>query len=185
MKVVDRDGDFNFVLILGVAGFLLLLSFVTSAIGQPEDLTSGIMWVVLAVAVACLGSTSFILREQAREDRFRAWLLEHHAELWQESGASYHGIWLRADSQVHRYAYMFSLFLVRFTVPGRPLVVGIDDLPRCRRGYNVVTLLFGWWFITGPLFTPLTVWRNFKGPQGITIAEYMQLMGRRGPVAAA
>lgn len=183
MKVVDRDGDFNFVLLLGVVGAFIFVLDIVSAVRRPEELASGGFWLGLAVASPFLGSTWFILREQAREDRFRAWLLEHQAELWQEGGASYHGIPLRADSLVHRYSYMFSLIILRFTVPGRPLVLGLDDLPRCRIGYNVVTLLFGWWFITGPIFTPLTVWRNFKGPQAITIAGYMQLMGRRGPEA--
>jgi hypothetical protein len=184
MKVVDRDGDFNFVLLIGLAGLLIAVGFTVGAFRRPEDLARPLVWVAAGIAVACLGSTGFILREQAREDRFRAWLLEHRNELYQ-GGASYHGITLDAESPIYRYTYMFSLGVVRFTVPGRPLVLGLDDLRRARRGYNIVTFLFGWWFITGPLFTPLVLYRNFKSPQPISIAEYMHNMGRSGPVGVA
>lgn len=184
VKVLDWNGEFNFLLIPTTLGTLLLGSSVVQAFSHPERLSNGGLLVGLALATVLVLPGALLLREQHREERFRAWLIEHHADLYQ-GGASYHGITLTAASQLQRYAYVQSLVLVSVQAIGRPLVLGLDDPPRCRRIYDLVTLLWGWWFITGPFLTVATVYRNHKAPQTLSVAEYMHQMGRQGPTLGA
>jgi hypothetical protein len=113
----------------------------------------------------------FILREQTREDAFRAWLLEHEAQLYQ-GGADYCGVTLMAASPVYRYRYVYSLLLLHVAARGRPLIEGADDIRGARFGYDVVTLLLGWWFLwRGPFVTVAALRDNHRrgGPEPITI----------------
>lgn len=180
VKVLDWNGEFNFVLIPTTLGTLVFGASVVQAFSHPERLSDGWFFIALALATVLALPGVLLLREQHREERFRAWLVEHHAELYQ-GGASYHGITLTAASQLHRYAYVQSLVLLHVRGLGRPLVLGVDPLPRCRRVYDLVTLMWGWWHLVGPFLTVATVYRNHGKPQTITVAEYMHPMGRQGP----
>ncbi len=172
VKIVDRDGDFNFVLLL-----TLPLCFVGNAIFEYS--TEGAMPLIIstAVSVPCLAALAFILREQLREDAFRAWVSENEGAI-AYGNAEYRGLPMTLHSTIYRYRYTYSLLLINVNTFGRPLVEGREDLRGASIGYNAVSALLGWWYLfRGPWITAKVLFSNIRrGPEQMTLEQYIDWM---------
>jgi hypothetical protein len=171
MRFIDRDGDFNFPVLLSIPAIFTTVFAIQKALGYEDNGELKVMWLV-PISSVLFAAMTVILVDQWREDDLRDWLLKHEAELAGD-GADYHGVRLRADSRLFRFHFAWSLFVISARVPGRPLIEGIDNLGRARWRYNLVTLVLGWWYWSGPFRTIRVLWQNRRRGQAISVAQYL------------
>ena len=170
-NVFDRDGEFNFPIVLAAPAIAGLVFLGQSLLGASDiPLVNAIVFE--AFALVLLAGMIPIILDQRREDAFRAWLFEHETELAGD-GADYHGVRLRADTELVRLHYVWSMLLISLRARGRPLVAGVDDVDRVRRSYALISSILGWWFWRGPITTIQALRFNRRGGQSLTIAAYI------------
>lgn len=168
MPGLDRDGDFNFpILMFGVTALACWAAF------DPRTSASGASTAAIAVGVVYLVGGIFVLREQHREDLLRRWLFTHANEIWQ-SGVERDGFVVRPDTQLVTYPLGVSMLVLWFQRSGCPRFAEAADANAGKLGALFTTALCGWWSIFGVLGTPLQLLTCVRGGNRSTVHDYMQ-----------
>lgn len=143
------------------AAVLGFLSFVLSTESKQEARSMAPFWAVLALVFLALSVLVAYYRHLDRA--FLHWLDENRAAVLAGAAArDQHPV--RSDSRVVRYGIRFGLFFLSgaFATPYRladDSAAATDKIVA-----TFVTAVFGWWSLpTGPIVTPVEIYRNLKG----------------------
>jgi hypothetical protein len=175
MVSVDRDGDFNFAILL--VPISLLCGGFCVAWSQNDHLVAMAIAAVLTVAYGAVGV--FVLREQHREDALRRWLLKNAIEIW-ERGVSRDGVLVRPDTELVIHSVSLSLLVVWTNTPCCPQLADGPSPQQSKRGALLTSALLGWWSLPGVMRTPFTLASTLRGGARITVHEYMELLQKAG-----
>ena len=169
-------GGYLWLLILGIS---LLISGILSGFNWSVEGESP-MWGIVnpVLSVAMIGSYFFIRNEQKQVIRFTDWLIRNQDVLAHEP-VSYNGMRLSLDTELVSFQICASfLRSTRFT--SRVLIKGYYDSPGVQIICSLITLCFGWWSLSGLIYTPLVLYRNICGGEQFTVSEQigkLRLMG--------
>jgi hypothetical protein len=176
MISADRDGDFNFPILIPLA--TALLGWIAYSELARGHWSSAIVWIALPFALAFLGAAVFILREQIREDRLRDWLFRSADEIW-ASGVMRDGVLVRPDTELVVFPVTVSLVVLRMRVPTCPLLAGSSP-GATKLGALLTTATTGWWSLGGILRTPLDIAVCLRGGERCTVSDYMEQLQKDG-----
>ncbi|MBK8238590.1 MAG: hypothetical protein IPK74_23945 [Deltaproteobacteria bacterium] len=173
---MDRDGDFNFTLLMFGVSALGAFALVNN-VARGWSITSSVIAAVMAVAYLVGGI--FVVREHRREDAFRQWLFSHAHAIWAE-GVEYQGVLVRPDTELVTFPIGVSMLILRFSQPSCPELAEGPYATRARLGTVLTTGTAGWWSLFGVLATPMELFVAARGGARITVNEYMEQLAKDG-----
>lgn len=169
MVTVDRDGDFNFSLLMFAvvagAGYAAFSWGVAGASGAACT-------AALLVAIVYLLGGVFVLAEQSREDAFRRWLFDHAAAI-RDAGVTRDGVLVRLDTELVTFPIGVGMLLLRLRATACPRVATASNAHAGKTGAMLLTGITGWWSLSGVLHTPFNLLTSLQGGERCTVREYL------------
>lgn len=156
---LDRGGDFNFVLLLGIPpllGVALLIGHFTASLREPVE-----PWIVALLVVPFGPMLAWALVQQRGQDRFPARV---RAATTFAGSAIDAGERIDGNTEIVVFEHVVSMVALAITFASRPLAVGVDRVWPTQVIATTITLLFGWWsFPAGPFKTIAALRCNLRG----------------------
>ncbi|MBK6922598.1 MAG: hypothetical protein IPH07_34735 [Deltaproteobacteria bacterium] len=178
MVSVDRDGDFNFALLM--FGVVAVAGYAAFAFDPVHSLAA--IAIALVVALVYLLGAVFVVLEQSREDAFRGWLLHHAAEI-RDTGVLRDGIVVRLDTELVTFPIGVGMLLLRLRATACPRVATASNAHAGKTGAMLITGVTGWWSLFGVLHTPFNLLTSLRGGERCTVREYLTYLQDVGVVS--